>query len=141
MYQAGTAFGDNPLYQWLSIVPFVPLALLSIAACEASRKDFEGADSGQQPAAVNKNSRPLAANNPGTTVTNEQVPINQRFRNLDEYLAYLEQYEAPIDRAWYKEISPGIYELQTGNLRTLDGSDSKRTFTREELEREFGFSK
>ena len=129
------------MYQWLSTVTLVPLALLSISACEASKKDFKGADPRQQPVAANKNDPAQAANQPGKTVTNEQVPINQRFRSLDEYLSYLEQYEAPIDRPWYKEIRPGVYELQTGNLRTLEGSEPKHTFTREELMRKFGFSK
>ena len=44
------------------------------------------------------------------------------------------------------EIRPGVYELQTGNLRILgaDGEEEpagKRIFTREELERKFGFRK
>lgn len=78
----------------------------------------------------------------GGTVQN-QTPVNQRFRNLDEYLAHLERTNAPIDKPWYREIRPGVYELQTGNLRVL-GADKaagpdKRIFTREELERKFGF--
>jgi hypothetical protein len=77
----------------------------------------------------------------GNRVSDNDVPINQRFRSLDEYLAYLQQYEGPIDRAWYKEISPGVYELQTGNYRPLVGDDEQRVFTREELERKFGFRK
>ena len=129
------------MYQRLSIVAFGSLTLLLMSACEASQKDFNGAEPGQQPAVIDEKHSPAAADNPGTIVTNEQMSINQRFRNLDDYLAYLEQYEGPIDGAWYKEISPGVYELQTGNLRTLGGAESKRTFTRAELERQFGFSK
>lgn len=73
-------------------------------------------------------------------MTDPSAPISQRYRNLDEYLAYLERYEAPIDKAWYKEIGPGVYELQTGNYRPLDGEAEQRIFTREELERKFGFA-
>lgn len=93
--------------------------------------DGGGAKVGQQ----------TTANNPGTNVTNHQVPINQRFRNLDEYLAHLERTQGPIDKPWYKEVRPGIYELQTGNLRLLGPGNEKRSFTRQELERKFGFSK
>lgn len=74
-------------------------------------------------------------------MTNEQLPINQRFKTLDDYLAWLQQYAGPTDRAWYKEIRPGVYELQTGNFMPLEGTPGaqKRIFTREELERQFGF--
>ena len=78
-------------------------------------------------------------------MTNAQLPINQRFRTLDQYLAWLKKTQAPIDKPWYREIRPGVYELVTGgNLRVLrpDGEEqpaTKRIFTREELERKFGF--
>jgi hypothetical protein len=76
----------------------------------------------------------------GTTVTDQQLPINQRFRNLDEYLAWLRKTEEPVDGGWYKEIRPGVYELQTsGNLHLDVPANEQRVFTREELERKFGF--
>jgi hypothetical protein len=94
---------------------------------------------------VAENEGRTAATAQGGTVTNQQAPINQRFRTLDEYLAHLEARSAPIDKPWYREIRPGVYELQTGNLRILptgeEGGDAaKRIFTREELERKFGFT-
>ena len=75
-----------------------------------------------------------------SAVSDRQLPVNQRFHNLDEYLGWLRLTQAPVDGAWYKQIRPGVYELQTGNRRIL-GSDgeAKQTFTREELERKFGF--
>lgn len=81
----------------------------------------------------------------GGSVTNQNAPINQRFRTLDEYLAFLEQRNAPIDKPWFRQIRPGVYQLQTGNLRILPAGEesrdaSKRIFTREELERKFGFT-
>lgn len=82
----------------------------------------------------------MAANTAGNNVTNQQIPISQRFRNLDEYLAHLERTQGPIDGPWYKEVRPGVYELQTGNLRLDEGAGAaQRIFTREELERKFGF--
>ena len=87
--------------------------------------------------------RELAATNSmnvGNNVAQPTTPINQRFRSLDAYLAHLELTQAPVDGPWYREIRPGVYELQTGNLRVLgDNGEMKRIFTREELEREFGF--
>lgn len=126
------------MYQWLSAVAFMPLTLLSISACEASQKDVGGAEAGRQSAADGNDHPPGSKS--GKNVSNEQAPINQRFSNLDDYLAHLERMEGPVGGAWYKQIRPGIYELQTGNLH-LDGPGAeKRIFTREELERKFGFS-
>lgn len=71
----------------------------------------------------------------------QDQPIHRRFASLDAYLLDLERTQGPIDRPWYKEVGPGVYELQTGNLR-LDGPGTeKRTFTRKELELKFGFSR
>lgn len=70
-------------------------------------------------------------------VTNEQLPINQRFRDLDHYLKYL-QIESHNDGKWYKQIRPGVYEVQTGNLHIINDKQ-QRIFTREELSKKFGF--
>lgn len=75
-----------------------------------------------------------------TAVTDTRTPINQRFPDLDAYLAYLEK-RAHIDGSWYRQVRPGVYELQTGNLRLPDAGKTRRTFTREELEKKFGFSR
>jgi len=75
-------------------------------------------------------------------VTDPSAPISERFATLDDYLAYLERTQAPVDGPWYREVKPGIYELQTGGNLHLDGaSPSRQTFTREELKRKFGFSR
>ena len=115
------------------------MRLLTIAALLVTG-DLTGACAAPQ----NGNGRvagPLAAQPAGIHVTDAQLPINQRFKTLDDYLLWLEKTQAPIDRAWYKEVRPGVYELQTGNFRSLDGQPQKRTFTREELEKQFGFSR
>jgi hypothetical protein len=79
----------------------------------------------------------------GNAVSDTNIPISKRFGTLDDYLAHLELTQGPVDGPWYKKISENMYELQTGNLK-LDGAagaDEKRSFTREELEKKFGFSK
>jgi hypothetical protein len=75
----------------------------------------------------------------GKTVVDDRFSISSRFADLDAYLAHLRRQSA-IDGAWYREIRPGVYELQTGgNLRLDRGEKTKRVFTRDELERKFGF--
>ena len=73
-------------------------------------------------------------------MTGQGVPITQQFHNLDEYLAFLER-QSHMDGKWYKPIKPGLYELQAGNLHLDTPSGDKRFYTREELEKKFGFSK
>jgi hypothetical protein len=105
------------------------LTAVLTTACEATPTRIENADA----------ALPAAANTAGKTVSSP----SQSFRNLDEYLAYIEKTQGPVDGPWYREIRPGVYELQTGNLRVLgaDAGEQKRTFTREELEKKFGFAK
>jgi hypothetical protein len=86
----------------------------------------------------------IAADREGGTVAN-QAPINERFRSLDEYLAFLERTQAPVDGPWYREIRPGVFELMTGNLRVVGAigepqQPQKQIFTREELARKYGFA-
>ena len=70
-------------------------------------------------------------------VSDQSTSISQRYRTLDEYLAFLES-RAAMDGHWYREIRPGVYRLETGNYRGPEVE--QRIFTREELERKFGFS-
>jgi hypothetical protein len=100
-------------------------------ACGAAPSTVEGVDAAHR----------APATTAGSNVTNEQLPINRRFRNLDAYLAYLEKMQGPVDGPWYREIRPGVYELQTGNFRPLGSEAPERIFTRAELEKRFGFSR
>lgn len=109
-----------------------------VAACCALVASCGAAQGGVENSAYAPQSAPTIQ---GNGVKDAQLPINQRFRSLDEYLAWLQSIQAPVDGAWYKQISPGVYELQTGNLRVLGAGEKKRTFTREELERKFGFTR
>lgn len=75
---------------------------------------------------------------PEAPVTDARARIPERFPDLDAYLRHLES-RSHLDGAWYREIRPGVFELQTGNLRLTERGAPKRIFTREELERKFGF--
>lgn len=73
-------------------------------------------------------------------VTDTNKTNSQRFASLDDYLIHLERVERPVGGPWYAEVSPGIYELQTGNLK-LDAPNEQQTrFTRAELAGKFGFA-
>jgi hypothetical protein len=106
-------------------------ALVMTSACSAAPNGLASPPAGPQ----------AAADTARGNVTGAQLPINRRFRTLDEYLAYLEKTQAPIDKPWYKQIRPGVYELAGGNFRPLGGDPKKRIFTRAELEKKFGFSR
>jgi len=58
------------------------------------------------------------------------------FATLDEYLAHLRANGA-IDLPWYREIRPGVYELQTSRMPRGE----PEIYTREELMRRFGFTR
>lgn len=60
----------------------------------------------------------------------------QTFESLDAYLAYLRQYNGPIDLPWWREVSPGLYELQV----SMPGAARERV-TRAELMVRFGFTR
>ena len=73
----------------------------------------------------------------GPAVTNLPYARGRSFGTLDEYLAFRRKGGA-LDLPWYSEVRPGLYRLETGNLRP---AGSERLFTREELERKFGFAR
>lgn len=98
-------------------------------------------------AAPERSNSPVSAR--GTPTANSEkavsasIPINQRFRTLDEYLEWLRRTQAPVDGSWYEEVRPGVYQLRTGNLRVLgpsgDETPAPEMVTREELEKKLGF--
>ena len=56
------------------------------------------------------------------------------FANLDEYLAYLERANGPIDLPWWREVRPGVFQKMVRMTGAMP-----ETATREELNRRFGF--
>lgn len=137
MYQISAVDGINYLVNSQRSSPIIRIfafsAVLFGAACSASVND---------PAPINSSDHP-AAKQMGNAVIQSETPINKRFGSLDEYLAHLELTQGPVDGPWYKKVGADMYELQTGNLKLdrADGVEEKRLFTRQELEKKFGFSK
>ena len=108
----------------------VPLLLASSAACsQPVAQRVAGAATGQKEAAIvhDRSQGPAGA----------ELPFSQgrSFTSLDEYLAFLQERGA-YDVPWYREIRPGVYELVSRR-----GPGAKpQIFTRDELERKFGFT-
>jgi hypothetical protein len=70
-------------------------------------------------------------------VRNLPSSYGRSFASLDEYLEHLRRYAGPVDQPWYREVRPGVYELVT----TMRPAPAPRTFTREQLMRQFGFTR
>ena len=120
------------LKQKLGSAAFLVGTALLASSCGAAPSNIQAADMDRQSA--------LAAK--GNSVDPNETSVSKKFRNLDEYLLHLQNVQGPVDGPWYREIRPGVYKLQTGNLEldeTVPGP--KLIYTREELERKFGFRK
>jgi len=78
----------------------------------------------------------VAADIAGGPVTNLPFANGRTFGTLDEYLAYRRELGA-MDKPFYREIKPGLYELETGR-----GPKAKppQRYTRGELLELFGFA-
>jgi hypothetical protein len=75
-----------------------------------------------------------AAEASGEGVAGLPFSHGKTFRTLDEYLAHLERYAAPIDQPWWREIRPGVYE----HVKRMPDAP-RETATRAELMERFGF--
>jgi hypothetical protein len=73
----------------------------------------------------------------GAPVANLPSSFGRNFATLDEYLAHLERYAGPVGRAWYRKVGPDAYELVT----TVVPRPQLRIYTREELMRQYGFTR
>lgn len=58
------------------------------------------------------------------------------FDTLDEYLAYLEQYNGPIDLPYWRKVKPDLYQ----EVSSMPEAEPK-TATRAELMERFGFER
>ena len=68
-------------------------------------------------------------------VANLPHAMGRSFARLDEYLDYLECFAAPIDKPWWREIRPGVYE----HVKTATNARPE-VATRAELMKRFGFT-
>lgn len=71
----------------------------------------------------------------GPGVAGLPYAMGKTFPSLDSYLRHLECYAGPIDKPWWKEIRPGVYE----HVKTATNAQPEIA-TRAELMKRFGFS-
>ena len=109
----------------------IPLLLASSAACaEPPPAQMRGTTAESQEVTTVQDRSQSAA------VSDLPFAQGRSFTSLDEYLAFLRERGA-YDVPWYREIKPGVYELGS---RRGPGAQPQ-IFTREELERRFGFAR
>ena len=102
----------------------VEAMLVQAGVAEAARGDRETA-------------RMEPGNDGGDGVRNLPSSFGKSFATLDDYLEHLARYAGPVDLPWYREIRPGLFELVT----TMRPAPAPKTSTREQLMREYGFSR
>ncbi len=112
--------------------PLPVLILAAAAACsELPANAVKGADLDKD---VN-----MSAEKEGAAPPVRQLPdsFGRTFASLDEYLAHLRRYAAPIDKPWYREVRPGVYERVT----TAVPRREPQIYTRAQLMQRFGFTR
>jgi len=78
----------------------------------------------------------LAVESQADGIANLPFAMGKKFASLDAYLTHLKCFAGPIDKPWWKEIQPGVYE----HVKTA--TNAKREIaTRAELMKRFGFSR
>jgi hypothetical protein len=78
----------------------------------------------------------LAATSSQGGVANLPFAMGKTFDNLDAYLKHLECFAGPIDKPWWKETRPGVYQ----HVKTATNAQPE-TATRDELMKKFGFTR
>ncbi|HYI48561.1 MAG TPA: hypothetical protein VEX35_08860 [Allosphingosinicella sp.] len=68
-----------------------------------------------------------------------QLPdsFGRTFATLDQYLDHLRRYAATVDKPWYREVRPGVYERVT----TMVPRREPEIYTRAQLMERFGFTR
>jgi hypothetical protein len=111
-------------------------AMLALAGLAAACSDRPaGAADGAQ--GKKETARMEQGTNGGDGVRDLPSSFGRSFATLDEYLAHLRNNAGPIDLPWYREIRPGVYEYVT----TMRPAPPSKTYTREELMRQYGFTR
>jgi hypothetical protein len=108
------------------------LILVAAAACsDLPANAGEGNNTGKE------NNMPVDKGAADQTARRLPDSFGRTFATLDEYLAHLRRYAAPIDKPWYREIRPGVYERVT----TMVPRPAPQIYTRAQLMARFGFTR
>ncbi len=108
---------------------------MMIAACSPSEPLGGNRAAAASPPAIKEKPVDSPTGSNGEAVAGLPFSHGKSFRTLDEYLAHLERYAAPIDQPWWREIRPGVYE----HVKRMPGAKPE-VATRAELMERFGFT-
>jgi hypothetical protein len=115
------------------MMPLIPMLMLAMAAAcsDLPANAVEGNNIVKDPN--------MTADREGAARPVRQLPdsFGRTFATLDEYLAHLRRYAAPIDKPWYREVRPGVYERVT----TIVPGREPQIYTRAQLMARFGFTR
>lgn len=110
------------------------MLLLAGLAAACSDRSADAADGAKR----NRETPIMDQGNSGTDgVRGLPSSFGKSFATLDEYLEHLRNYAGPIDLPWYRQVRPGVYEMVT----SMRPAPTPKTYTRDELIREFGFKR
>ena len=104
-----------------------------VSACSGPpvRSETQGSPAAAQERQMDQ--APSEAAPEGAPVAGLPFSQGQSFATLDDYLAFLRKRSA-YDVPYWQEVSPGVYRAVAGRA-----GPQAQTYTREELERRFGF--
>jgi hypothetical protein len=110
---------------------------LAVAAALAASpyRPLPGVSANATPTGCTKE-RKMTAESHEDGVANLPFAMGKKFATLDAYLAHLQCYAGPIDKPWWKEVRPGVYEHMTTAT-----NGQRETATRAELMKRFHFSR
>jgi len=115
-----------------AIATLVPVFLTGCASQGDDAAAFANAGSARDNAMISSD-KPSGGGNPRRSPTSTDP---RDFDSLDDYLAQRQRLGA-TGQAWYRRIGQDTYELVT----TMTPAPARRTFTRAELMRQFGFTR
>lgn len=107
--------------------------VLAAALAATPYRPLPGGRSTAPPAVCAKESK-LAAESDNRGIANLPFAMGKRFATLDAYLAHLQCFAGPIDKPWWKETRPGVYEHVTTATNA-----KPEVATRAALMKRFGF--
>jgi hypothetical protein len=117
----------------LVMMPLIPMLILATAAAcsDLPANAVEGHNIVKE--------RNMSADKEAAAQPARRLPdsFGRTFSSLDEYLAHLRRYAAPIDKPWYREVRPGVYERVTTRVPRPE----PQIYTRAQLMARFGFTR
>ena len=114
----------------------VPALLVAAALAASPYRPLTQSKPAASPAVCGTESKVAATTSETGGVANLPFAMGKTFPTLDSYLKHLECFAGPIDKPWWKEVRPGVYQRMTSATNA-----KPEIATRGELLKRFGFSR